>query len=393
MQNLTIVYKKGKIHSKKQSKEFFMFNKRVAKILCISVIMTTIPLCSTFAESGSINGNAVRLRKEPNTDSKIITLLEKGKTVDIIKKENNWYNVKIGDNTGWIAENLLIVNEEKSVTSSPNSTIVDDSTMILAVTGNSVNLRQLPSTDSAIVGKVVSGDNLVSYGKSEDGLWYKVKFANTEGYIYSEYVSEDTNKILGKGTINDGVNFRTEPSTDSEVISQLLPNSEITITGSEGEWYKVLVDDKEGWVVARCVDRVTSTSRSGSNSTAQKIIELAKQQLGKKYVWGAAGPNSFDCSGLTKYIYGKVGIKLERVSYSQATQGIKVSKSKLQPGDLVFFSGINASSSSARISHVGIYIGNGKFIHAANSKRGVVTDELNSDYYSTHYVTARRVIR
>lgn len=370
-----------------------MFIKRVAKLLCISAIVTTIPLCSSFAESGSINGNAVRLRKEPNTDSKIITLLEKGKTVDVLKKENGWYNVKFGDNTGWISENLLIVNGSEQSTSTSNSTIVDESTIILAVTGNSVNLRQLPSTDSAIVGKVVCGDNLVSYGKSEDGLWYKVKFANTEGYIYAEYVSEDTSKILGKGTINDGVNFRTEPSTDSEVISQLLPNSEITITGSEGEWYKVLVGEQEGWVVARCVDRVTSTSRSGTNSTAQKILELAKQQLGKKYVWGATGPNSFDCSGLTKYIYGKVGIKLERVSYSQATQGIKVSKANLQPGDLVFFSGINASSSKAKISHVGIYIGNGKFIHAANSSRGVVTDELNSDYYSSHYVTARRVIR
>ncbi len=370
-----------------------MFNKRVAKILCVSAIITTIPLCTAFAESGSINGNAVRLRKEPNTDSKIITLLEKGKTVEVIKKENDWYNIKVGDNTGWVAESLLIVDNSNSVTSLANNTVVDNNTVILAVTGSSVNLRQLPNTESAIVGKVVCGDNLVSYGKSEDGLWYKVKFANTEGYIYAEYVSEDSNKILGKGTINDGVNFRTEPSTTSEVISQLLPNSEITITGSEGEWYKVLVGDKEGWVVARCVDRVTSTSRSGSNSTSQKIVELAKQQLGKKYVWGAGGPNSFDCSGLTKYIYGKVGIKLERVSYSQATQGIKVSKPNLQPGDLVFFSGINASSASARISHVGIYIGNGKFIHAANSKRGVVTDELNSDYYSTHYVTARRVIR
>ena len=74
-------------------------------------------------------------------------------------------------------------------------------------------------------------------------------------------------------------------------------------------------------------------------------------------------------------------------------QGIKVAKSNLQVGDLVFFSGINASSKSAKISHVGIYIGNGKFLHASNPTRGVVIDELNSDYYRTHYVTARRVIR
>ena len=110
-------------------------------------------------------------------------------------------------------------------------------------------------------------------------------------------------------------------------------------------------------------------------------------------MWGGNGPTTFDCSGLTKYVYGKVGVKLERVSYNQATQGIKVDKSKLQVGDLLFFSGINASSSSAKISHVGIYIGNGEFLHAANSSRGVVIDDLDTDYYKKHYVTARRVIR
>ena len=130
-----------------------------------------------------------------------------------------------------------------------------------------------------------------------------------------------------------------------------------------------------------------------SLSKAQKVVQYAKDNLGKKYVWGATGPNSFDCSGLMQYIYKKVGINLNRVSRDQATQGIAVSKSNLQPGDLVFFRGINSSSSSTYISHVGIYIGNGEFIHASNPTRGVVKDSLNSDYYSSHYVKARRIIR
>lgn len=365
-----------------------MCSKKISKVLCISAIIATLPLCSAFANTGVINGNAVRLRKEASTDSKIITLLEDGKEVEVIKEENDWYNVKVGDYAGWIAKRLVNVKSSDS-----KEVVVDENTEILAVTGNSVNLRQKPDTNSAIVGKVVEGDNLVSYGKTDDGLWHKVRFGDIEGYIYAEYVLADESKIVGEGTINDGVNFRKEPSTEAEIISKLSPDSKIVITGSEGEWYKVLVGEQEGWVVARCVDRVTSTSRSGTNSTAKKVVELAKQQLGKKYVWGANGPSSFDCSGLTKYVFGKVGITLERVSYNQATQGIKVSKSNLQIGDLVFFSGINASSSSAKISHVGIYIGNGKFLHAANSKRGVVIDELDTDYYTTHYVTARRVIR
>jgi len=367
-----------------------MRKQKLLKVMCLASIITVLPLTSVLASTGEINGNAVRLRKEPSTDSKIITLLEKGKEVEVITKENDFYNIKVGEHTGWVAESLILVEDESNITVKDTQST---ETSILAVTGSSVNLRQGPTTMASIVGKVVEGDNLVSYGKTDDGLWYKVKFANTEGYIYAEYVTTDANKILGEGTINDGVNFRKEPTTSSEVLSTLSANSKVTITGSEGEWYKVVANGQEGWVVARCVDRVTATSRSGSNSTAKKVVELAKQQLGKKYVWGGNGPSSFDCSGLTKYIFGKVGITLNRVSSDQANQGIKVSKTNLQEGDLLFFSGINARSSSAKISHVGIYIGNGKFIHAANSNRGVVTDELDSSYYSTHYVTARRVIR
>lgn len=365
-----------------------MIKRKISKIVFITTLITALPICSSFANTGEVNGNAVRLRSEPSTNSKIITLLEKGKEVEVISKEDGWYNVKVGSHTGWVAENLLITNESTTTQTAPD---VDLS--ILAVTGASVNLREGPTTQTSIVGKVVEGDNLVSYGKTDDGLWYKVKFGDTDGYIYADYVTSDVNKILGEGTINDGVNFRKEPSTSSEILSTLTANSKVTITGSEGEWYKVLVGEQEGWVVARCVDRVTVTSRSGSNSTAQKVVELAKQQLGKKYVWGGNGPNSFDCSGLMKYVFGKVGINLERVSSSQATQGISVSKSNLQAGDLVFFSGINSKSGSSKISHVGVYIGNGKFIHAANSSRGVVTDELSDTYYTSHYVTARRVIR
>ena len=157
-------------------------------------------------------------------------------------------------------------------------------------------------------------------------------------------------------------------------------------------------DNQYWWVVSRFrKDAETLLQRINElekmiNSLSKKVVELAKQQLGKKYVWGGNGPTTFDCSGLTKYVYGKVGITLERVSYNQATQGIKVDKSKLQIGDLLFFSGINSASSN-KISHVGIYIGNGEFLHAANSTRGVVIDDLDADYYKKHYVTARRVIR
>ena len=112
-----------------------------------------------------------------------------------------------------------------------------------------------------------------------------------------------------------------------------------------------------------------------------------------------------DCSGTVWYWYHKlfgmdIGGNTEAQINSKLGKRVPMTikngipdESKMQKGDLLFFSGINASSSSAKVSHVGIYIGNGEFLHAANSSRGVVIDDLDTDYYKKHYVTARRVIR
>lgn len=394
-------------------------SSKLRKTVCVSALLLAIPFCSTFAATGEINSNEVRLRKEPSTEAKIITLMEKGKKVEVLGESNGWYQVKCGNNNGWVLATLIDCFETVQTVSSTavamtneavgttTETVANESVeliseavvteeveiKIVAVTGSTVNLRKEPTTDSTVVGKVVEGDNLIVVETVSNGEWYKVQFGDIEGYVFAELVTEDLNEIKGTGKVNDTVNFRSEPTTDATVISKLKPGTSVTVLDTQNEWYKILYNDQEGWVVARCVDRVTSTtSRSGSNSVASRVVELAKAQLGKKYVWGAEGPNSFDCSGLMQFIFGKVGISLNRVSYDQVTQGIKVAKANLIPGDLVFFSGINSSNSS-KVSHVGVYIGGNEFIHAANPNRGVVKDSLSDTYYTKHYVTARRVIR
>ena len=126
----------------------------------------------------------------------------------------------------------------------------------------------------------------------------------------------------------------------------------------------------------------SSGSSEGGNS---KLIDLAKSKLGCKYVWGATGPNTFDCSGLTYWCYKQLGISIPRTSLEQSKSGKSVSKSDLQPGDLVFF-----KTTSAPVGHVGMYIGNGQFIHAPNKSKPVKVDSLSSSYYSSRYVNARR---
>ena len=133
------------------------------------------------------------------------------------------------------------------------------------------------------------------------------------------------------------------------------------------------------------VDVINATVSESANTIGAKLVTEAKKHLGKKYVWGATGPNTFDCSGLTQYCHKKLGISIPRTSLAQSNSGKSVSKSNLQMGDLIFW-----KTTSAKVGHVGMYVGNGQFIHAPNSRSVVKIDSLSNSYYSSRYVNARR---
>lgn len=133
------------------------------------------------------------------------------------------------------------------------------------------------------------------------------------------------------------------------------------------------------------VDVINATVSESANTIGAKLVAEAKKHLGKKYVWGATGPNTFDCSGLTQYCHKKLGISIPRTSLAQSNSGKSVSKSNLQMGDLIFW-----KTTSAKVGHVGMYVGNGQFIHAPNSRSVVKIDSLSNSYYASKYVNARR---
>lgn len=116
------------------------------------------------------------------------------------------------------------------------------------------------------------------------------------------------------------------------------------------------------------------------------VVKCAYKLIGKPYVYGAAGPNEFDCSGLTQYVYKSTGKNISRTTYTQVKEGVEVSKKDLKPGDLVFF------NTSSYMSHVGIYVGNGSFIHAPRTGKPVTISTLNEGYYCERFATARRII-
>ncbi len=126
-------------------------------------------------------------------------------------------------------------------------------------------------------------------------------------------------------------------------------------------------------------------------SKKDEIIETAERFLGVKYVWAANGPFAFDCSGFTKYVFNENGIILPRHSSRQAMIGEKISFSELQKGDLVFFD--TTKEFKRRVNHVGIYIGNGQFIHASSAGKKVMITSFNEKkFYKNKFLYARRVI-
>ncbi len=128
---------------------------------------------------------------------------------------------------------------------------------------------------------------------------------------------------------------------------------------------------------------------SGNNKST-KITKLAKKKLGRRYVWGAVGTkNTFDCSGLTSYVCKKNGIAIPRTSIAQSKHGKYVSRSDLKPGDLIFFD--TSKRRKGYVNHVGIYLGNDRFIHASSAKKKVVITKLGKSFYSKRYKGARRV--
>ncbi|MDU6985681.1 MAG: NlpC/P60 family protein, partial [Terrisporobacter othiniensis] len=173
----------------------------------------------------------------------------------------------------------------------------------------------------------------------------------------------------------------------------------VTVHSTSNGWSKITANGVEGYVSSEYLSSTkpstgssdSSNSSGSTSSSVNAVLNLAAKQLGKPYVWGAQGPSSFDCSGLTYYVYkNAAGVTLPRVSSDQSRYGTTVSKSNLKAGDLVFFD--TSGSNNGAVSHVGIYVGNGEMIHASSSKEKIVQVSIETSYWNNAYVRAKRVL-
>ena len=267
------------------------------------------------------------------------------------------------------------------------------------VTAGSLRLRSEANTTSSILATASEGDYAIVKEEAGEG-WYKVDYKSISGYMSADYVNLSTalEADLGYGRVStegSSLNVRTGPDTGYDRVEVLYDGTVVKLLGMDNGWFKLDHNGSIGYAssdyIIPCQDQ--SGRRTDETPTAsslgQQIVAYAKQYLGTPYVWAANGPNSFDCSGFTKYIYAQFGYNINRTASGQLQNGVSVSRSELQPGDLVFFH--NGKSSSAA-THVGIYIGNNEFIHASTNTYNVTINSLIGTTYDRKYVYARRLI-
>ena len=192
----------------------------------------------------------------------------------------------------------------------------------------------------------------------------------------------------------NGVNLRSGPGTGYSIYACLPKGTQVTVNGAEGNWYKVTYNGYNGYMSKDYVSvhkGGTTTDRSGLKvdrygHTGADVVNYAAKFLGTPYVYGGASPSGFDCSGFVYYVYKNFGYSLNRTAAGQNSNGIWIARNNLKAGDIVLF------NTSGGISHAGIYVGNDQFIHAVKPGTPVKYESLNSSYYSSRYVSARRII-
>ena len=358
-------------------------------------IITSMAVLQLFAgtinaqsNQGIVTATSLNVRSGPATSYTTKFIVNKGDNVTVEDSADGWYKITTKDGkNGWASS--------KYIQTSQNTT----TTKVVSV--SSLNMRSGPSTSYNII-EVLTKDTQVEVISVEDG-WAKIKYNSKTGYVSNQYLSNSAPSSSSETSTtkyvvaNVGLNVRKGPSTSHAVVTTLANGTKVTVKSTSNGWSKITTGNITGYVSSSYLTSKkpssgsSSSSDSSTSTSASKLISYAKKFLGKPYVWGAQGPNGFDCSGFTYYVFkNSAGITLPRTSSMQSKYGTAVSKSNLKPGDLLFFDTVG--SNNGGVTHCGIYIGNGQMIHAASGQGKVVINNINSSYYVNAYVNARRVL-
>ena len=325
-----------------------MLTMLLALVLCVGSFSLTVSAAGNVMYGiGFVNTTSLRMRTEANTGSKIADTAPKNDCVVVIAKEGDWYKVNYNLQEGYMHKDYV------NVLTCENAELGYGK-----VTGNSVNVRSGAGTGYRSI--AVASKNSKCYILGLNNGWYKVIFNSSIGYIRSDFVELTEIPYENQDSSNSPKFYRLGNSTG-------IAPSAAALSGNVS----------------------SNSGNTNGSATGAQILAEAQKYLGTRYVMGGASPSGFDCSGFVYYVLKQFGYAPYRTPADQYNMGTSVSKANLQVGDIVFF----ANTYAKGISHVGIYAGDGQFIHSPNSRSTVSYADLTSGYWANHYYGARRVAK
>ncbi len=336
--------------------------------------------------SGS-TGDLINARSGAGTIYDINVKLGAGQAVEVYdgprtdSNGNLWYKVRNQNGGGWVISNYLAGNgSSKSVTTSSSTSSTQQASNTgsaakikiggaVRVTEDGLRVRSAASRSGAVLATVDGGTVLkVVAGPVTDkagNTWYQVSGKYTSGWSSADYLAYSS-------------------ATPPSLLNASASRGSVTSRGGARDTQTTAVATPK--TLAQQV-AVAKKVLSNPAPAAHGVIATAEVYLGYRYIYGGASPRGFDCSGFIEYVLNRNGYSIGHSLYEEISLGTRVSSNQLQPGDLVFF----ANTYEPGLSHGGIYIGGGRFIHAENESTGVVISDLWNSYYSAHYYSAVRL--
>ncbi len=398
---------------------------------------------SSLGEIAFTGGDGVNVRAW-YPDGGVITTLHEGAVVSLLAgpewdaSGSAWWLIGFEGVEGWVMDSYISsVGSGGSGSSSFQAVDAGWVSYVVGTDGAGLRLRDAASYDSTTLLVIPEGESvyvIASEVWGADGTeWWQVEYAGVVGYSVAYYLggaesvsTPSTDDAAGTdtassdsgslwpgiyaqvvGTGGEGINLRYEMGYGSGIIGSLGEGAVVYVVdgpywdGDSSPWYLVDADGVTGWAHGGYLAYIDyDPSGGGSTAVAEDpapayssdpvgdaIVAEAMQYVGLPYVWGGTTPAGFDCSGFTHYVMSNIIGSFTRSLEVQAVSGSYVDPSNLVPGDLVFFQ----NTYTWGLSHTGIYIGGGQFVHAGSERTGVTVSDMWDSYWSPRYYTARRV--
>lgn len=345
----------------------------------------------------SIADPYVNIRKKAGEDSEIIGKLYKGSKCDILKTSGDWVKIESGNAKGYIKAEYLArgFDAEK---------LIDDyGTKVAEVKVETLNVRFEDNTESRIATQIPEGEKLLVLKKKGD--WYEVAINDGSedritGWVLADYVkvkiqwkhaitikeekAEEERKAAAEAALEARQQALATEQAEAARQQQAAAQQAQAAARQTQTQTQNQVKNTQKAVEQPKTETKVQTSASGSGK-GQNIANFALNFVGNPYVWGGTSlTRGADCSGFVMSVYANFGIGLNRTSRAQASNGYAVSMSELQPGDLVFY-----AANGRSISHVAIYIGGGRVVHASTPRTGIIV----SSVYHQSPCCARRIVK